>query len=192
MTAERVNVPMYEQLLLTEWIAGHPDLHGRAVGRHRRRRGRSRRRDRAPDPRRRVPGVAVRGFDIDAPTVNDANEAATAEGLGNLRFEVVDGGSLPVVAFDLVCVFDALHHMTEPDAVLDGIRAALRPGGSLLLAEAALIRRCGGGRGRPDRGDRLRLRPHLLLPGEQDRTAGPGWARRGRAGSHCARAARLR
>ena len=37
-----------------------------------------------------------------------------------------------------MCVFDALHHMTEPGAVLDGIRAALRPGGSLLLAEAAL------------------------------------------------------
>ena len=28
--------------------------------------------------------------------------------------------------------------MTEPGAVLDGILAALRPGGSLLLAEAAL------------------------------------------------------
>jgi hypothetical protein len=26
MTAERVNEPMYERLLLSEWIAGHPEL----------------------------------------------------------------------------------------------------------------------------------------------------------------------
>jgi SAM-dependent methyltransferase len=138
MTAERVNVPMYEQLLLTEWLAGHPELVAALSG--------------GIDVAEVGPGggTALRilagaypssrftGFDIDAPTVNDANEAAAAAGLANLRFEVVDGGSLPVGGFDLVCVFDALHHMTEPGAVLDGIRAALRPGGSLLLAEAAL------------------------------------------------------
>ena len=50
----------------------------------------------------------------------------------------MDGRALPAAAFDLVCLFDALHHLTEPGAVLGGIREALRPGGSLLLAEAAL------------------------------------------------------
>jgi hypothetical protein len=40
-----------------------------------------------------------------------------AEGLANLRFEAVDAG---------------------PSGVLDGMRAALRPGGSLLLAESAV------------------------------------------------------
>ena len=138
MTAERVNVPMYEQLLLTEWLAGHPELVAALSGGIDVAEVGTRRRDRAPDPRRRVPGSRFTGFDIDAPTVDEANEAAAAAGLGNLRFEVVDGGSLPVGGFDLVCVFDALHHMTEPGAVLDGIRAALRPGGSLLIAEAAL------------------------------------------------------
>src|SRR6187397_1475954 len=126
MTAERVNVPMYEQLLLPEWLAGHPELVAALAD--------------GIDVAEVGPGggTALRilagaypasrftGFDIDAPTVTDANEAAAAAGLANLRFEVVDGGSLPVGGFDLVCVFDALHHMTEPGAVLDGIRAALR------------------------------------------------------------------
>ena len=138
MTAERVNVPMYDQLLVSEWIAGHPDLHAAL--------------ERGVDVAevgpgggtalrilaRRFPASRFVGFDIDAATVAEANEAATAEGLANLRFEAVDASTLPERAFDIVCLFDAFHHMTDPDAVLDGIRASLRPDGSLLLAEAAL------------------------------------------------------
>lgn len=138
MTAERVNVPMYEQLLLSEWVAGHPELEAALA--------------RGIDVAEVGPGggTALRilarafkasqftGFDVDAPTVSEANASAAGGGLTNLRFEVLDGRSLPGEAFDLVCMFDAFHHMTEPEAVLDGVRAALRPGGSLLLAEAAL------------------------------------------------------
>jgi SAM-dependent methyltransferase len=138
MTAERVNVPMYEQLLLSEWIAGHPDLEALL--------------ERGIDAAevgpgggtalrilaRRFPTSRFVGFDIDAETVAEANAKASAEGLANLRFEAVDASVLPKAAFDVVCMFDAFHHMTDPDGVLDGIRASLRPGGSLLLAEAAL------------------------------------------------------
>ena len=138
MTAERVNVPMYEQLLLAEWIAGHPELESALargidvaeVGPG----GGSALRILA----RAFPASRFVGFDVDAATVAEATAATSAAGLANLRFEVVDGRALPASAFDLVCVFDALHHLTEAGAVLDGIRAALRPGGSLLLAEAAL------------------------------------------------------
>ena len=138
MTAERVNAPMYEQLLLSEWIAGHPDLHAALergvevaeVGPG----GGTALRILA----RRFPASRFVGFDIDAATVAEANEAVTAEGLANLRFEAVDASTLPEKAFDIVCLFDAFHHMTDPGAVLEGIRASLRPGGSLLLAEAAL------------------------------------------------------
>ena len=87
---------------------------------------------------RRFPASRFVGFDIDTATVTEANESATAEGLANLRFEAVDASELPEGAFDVVCMFDAFHHMTDPDAVLVGIRASLRPGGSLLLAEAAV------------------------------------------------------
>ena len=138
MTAERVNVPMYDRLLLSEWLAGHPDLHAAL--------------ERGVDAAevgpgggtalrilaRRFPASRFVGFDIDTATVTEANESATAEGLANLRFEAVDASELPEGAFDVVCMFDAFHHMTDPDAVLVGIRASLRPGGSLLLAEAAV------------------------------------------------------
>lgn len=138
MTAERVNVPMYAQLLLSEWIAGHPELEAALAS--------------GIDVAEVGPGggTALRilagafrnsrfvGFDVDSGTVVEANAATTAAGLANLRFEVLDASELPRAAFDLVCMFDAFHHITEPGAVMDGIRGALRPGGSLLLAEAAL------------------------------------------------------
>jgi SAM-dependent methyltransferase len=138
MTAERVNVPMYEKLLLSEWIAGHPELRDALVS--------------GIDVAEIGPGggTALRilarefpasrftGLDVDAATVSAANVAATTSGLTNLRFEAVDGNALPEAAFDLVCMFDAFHHMTDPDAILDGVRRSLRPGGSLLLAEAAM------------------------------------------------------
>jgi len=138
MTAERVNVPMFRKLLLSEWIDGHPDLrvalkHGIDVA------------EVGPGggTALRILGTAFPasrfvGFDVDSATVADANATAEAEGLDNVRFEVVDGRAMPSAAFDLVCIFDAFHHMTDPAAVLDGMRSALRPGGSMLIAEAAL------------------------------------------------------
>ena len=138
MTAERVNVPMYDQLLLSEWVAGHPELESRLssgidvaeVGPG----GGSALRILAAA----FPASRFVGFDVDPSTVVDANAVAADAGLTNLRFDVVGGAALPVAGFELVCMFDAFHHMTEPDSILDGVRMALRPGGSLLLAEAAL------------------------------------------------------
>jgi SAM-dependent methyltransferase len=138
MTAERVNVPMYERLLVSEWIAGHPQLRNALT--------------QGIDVAEIGPGggTALRilahefpasrfvGFDVDTATVSAANADALAAGLTSLRFEAVDGNALPAAAFDLVCMFDAFHHMTDPDGILDGVQRALRPGGSLLLAEAAL------------------------------------------------------
>ena len=138
MTPERVNVPMYEQLLLSEWIAGHPELEAAleqgievaAVGPG----GGTALRLLA----RAFPASRFTGFDIDAATIAGARGVAAAAGLANLRFEEADASILPAAAFDLVCLFDAFHHMTDPAGVLDGIRTALRPDGSLLLAEASL------------------------------------------------------
>ena len=138
MTAERVNVPMFRKLLLSEWIDGHPELRDAL--------------ERGIDVAEVGPGggTALRilaaafpasrfaGYDVDAATVADANAAATADGLTNVRFEAIDGSAMPRAAFDLVCIFDAFHHMTDPTALLDAMRSALRPGGSVLIAEAAL------------------------------------------------------
>jgi SAM-dependent methyltransferase len=137
MTAERVNVPMYQTLLLSEWIAGHPEVRASL--------------ERGIDVAEVGPGggTALRilagafpasrfvGFDIDPDTVADANAAAAAEGLANVRFEKVDGTAMPAAAFDLVCMFDAFHHLVDAEAVLDRMRTALRPGGSILVAESS-------------------------------------------------------
>ncbi len=138
MTVERVNVPLYRSLLVSEWIAGHPDLEAAL--------------QRGIDVAEIGPGggTALRllagafpasrfvGFDIDAPTVAEANATAAGDALGNVRFEVADGNALSAASVDLVCIFDAFHHLTDPGGVLDAVHRALRPAGSLLLAEAAL------------------------------------------------------
>src|SRR5512146_1602176 len=90
MTAERVSVPMYEQLLLSEWVAGPPELEAALA--------------RGVDVAEVGPGggTALRilarafkasrfsGFDVDAASVAEANASAAGEGLANLRFEVAD------------------------------------------------------------------------------------------------------
>lgn len=137
MEPEQVNVPMYEQLLLGEWIAGHPELEealraGIDVAEVGPGGGTAMRLLAAAFPASRFTG-----FDLDARVVAKANDTARAAGLNNVRFVATDGSALPAAAFDLVCMFDAFHHMTAPEAVLAGMRTAIRPGGSLLLAESS-------------------------------------------------------
>lgn len=137
MTAERVNAPMYRALLLSEWVAGHPELESALregidvaeVGPG----GGTALRILAAE----FPASRFFGFDLDPGAVAEANANVAADGLENVRFEAADGAAMPAEAFDLVCMFDSFHHVTDPDAVLSGMRAALRPGGSILLAEAA-------------------------------------------------------
>ena len=106
-TSERVNVPMYEGLLVGEWVAGHQELAAAL--------------ERGIDVAEVGPGggTALRllattypassftGYDVDAVTVEQANEAVARQGLGNVRFVATDGGSMPAGAYDLVCMFDA-------------------------------------------------------------------------------------
>lgn len=133
--AERVNGPMYARHLVDDWIAGHPDVDAALRA--------------GIDVAEIGPGggTALRllasafpasrfaGFDIDPAQVERANRAAVAAGLANLRFDAVDAAGLPAAAFDLLCVFDAFHHMTAPGPVIAAIGASLRPGGWLLIAE---------------------------------------------------------
>ncbi len=138
MTSERVNAPMYRAFLLDEWIAGHPELRAAL--------------ERGIDVAEVGPGsgTALRilagafpasrfvGYDVDVATVREAVATAAGEGLANVRFVALDGRALPRATYDLVCMFDAFHHVTDPSAVFDGMHAALRPDGSLLLAESAV------------------------------------------------------
>jgi len=135
---ERINRPMYAAHLLDGWIAGHPELQagltaGIDVAEIGPGGGEALRLLAAAFPASRFTG-----YDLDPLQVARANAAATGAGLANLRFEVRDAARLPAGAFDLVCVFDALHHFGQPAAALAAVRAALRDGGSFLVAESSL------------------------------------------------------
>lgn len=89
---------------------------------------------------RAFPEAQVIGIDLDAASVAEASALVTKEGLADrvhielanaadLRTRLVDDG------FDLVTVFEALHDMGEPVAALRSIRAAVRAGGAVLVAD---------------------------------------------------------
>lgn len=59
------------------------------------------------------------------------------EGLANVRPVLVTGSDsgLPAGSLDLALLVDVYHELAAPDAVMAGVRRALRPGGRLVLVE---------------------------------------------------------
>jgi SAM-dependent methyltransferase len=89
------------------------------------------------------PSSTFTGFDYHAASIEVARERAAAAGLADrVRFEVAGADDFPGEAYDLICIFDALHDMGDPTAAATHIRQALAPGGTWLLVE-------------PNAGDRL-------------------------------------
>ena len=75
--------------------------------------------------------------DIDAGVLTEVREAAQREGFANIETVVgapddpkLDGGSL-----DGVLIVNAYHEMREYEAMLAGIRRALKPGGRLVIVD---------------------------------------------------------
>ena len=83
-----------------------------------------------------APERALLGFDYDARKVRSASESAWRG--GRIRFEERDILSCPLPRSDAVLLLDVLHYWAadKQDALLARIRAALRPGGRLILRDA--------------------------------------------------------
>jgi SAM-dependent methyltransferase len=86
---------------------------------------------------RAFPGVRVDGLDADAASVEDARARAEVAGVADRASfarrdaaAVAEGGP-----YDLVCILEALHDMARPVEALAGARAALAPGGGVLVAD---------------------------------------------------------
>jgi 2-polyprenyl-3-methyl-5-hydroxy-6-metoxy-1,4-benzoquinol methylase len=80
-------------------------------------------------------GVHAEGYDISPEMIEIARQEAEREGL-DLRFEAGDYEQLDLGRrFDSCLLYDALHHSGRPELVLTAARRALKPGGTLLLAE---------------------------------------------------------
>lgn len=82
-------------------------------------------------------GTRFTGYELDPVAVERASAEAAARGLDNVQLEVRDAHRLDrESSFGLVLILDAFHHFGRPDEVLASVRRALRPGGSLVMAEA--------------------------------------------------------
>jgi len=76
------------------------------------------------------------GYDLCGDAIATAQEAASAKGLTNLRFETKDlTGYDAKDAFDFVTSFDAVHDQKDPQALVSGLYGCLRPGGAYLMQD---------------------------------------------------------
>ncbi|WP_395243237.1 class I SAM-dependent methyltransferase [Agromyces sp. MMS24-K17] len=88
---------------------------------------------------RAYPDAIVDGFDIDAPAIEAAHEHAA--GLENVTFSELRGEQLADEGedrYDAAFVFEALHDMPDPVAVLSSIRRAVRPDGVVVVMDEAV------------------------------------------------------
>ncbi|WP_332645124.1 class I SAM-dependent methyltransferase [Aeromicrobium sp.] len=82
------------------------------------------------------PNSRLTGYDFEEDAIEAARAEASALGLKNARFEVLDVASLDeVAAYDLITAFDAIHDQAHPGTVLAAISRALRDDGTFLLVD---------------------------------------------------------
>ena len=86
---------------------------------------------------RAYPGATVDGIDLDeASIVAAAPRANEPDVVGRLTFAVRDASELAAAGpYDLITIFEALHDMARPVEVLAAARAALSPGGAMLVVD---------------------------------------------------------
>ena len=85
---------------------------------------------------RAFPNAEVVGFDLDEASIADARRNALEAGMGErTTFEVNDGAAVPAESFDLVCIFEAVHDLSQPVAVLAELRRLRAPGGHVLVMD---------------------------------------------------------
>jgi len=76
------------------------------------------------------------GFDNHEPSIQHAQKAAAAAGVGDrITFMVSEAGKIPNHQYGLVAFFDCLHDMGDPEGALRRARETLAPGGKVMLVE---------------------------------------------------------
>jgi len=135
----RFTRPMFENLLAAEWLPAVPDLHERlqadpparvadvACGQ-----GRS-----STAIARAYPKVTVDGIDLDEASIAAARELLPGSGVeGRVTFHLANAADPGFSErYDLVTIFEALHDMSYPVAVLSTLRGMLAEGGSLVVGD---------------------------------------------------------
>jgi 2-polyprenyl-3-methyl-5-hydroxy-6-metoxy-1,4-benzoquinol methylase len=87
------------------------------------------------------PSVTVRGIDLDEASITEARRTAADAGVADRVSFTLGDAANPAAQlaedgpFDLVTVFEALHDMSDPVAVLRAARALLADGGSVFIGD---------------------------------------------------------
>ncbi|MEW5769455.1 MAG: class I SAM-dependent methyltransferase [Pseudomonadota bacterium] len=82
------------------------------------------------------PRSRFHGFDAHAASIGEARRLAEEAGLGErTSFEVTRAADYPGKNYGLICFFDALHDMGDPDAAARRAASALAPDGTVMLIE---------------------------------------------------------
>ncbi|MFC4060779.1 SAM-dependent methyltransferase [Planomonospora corallina] len=135
----RINRPAFTHELPAAWLAALPDVVARLRA--------------APRPRiadvgcgqgwstlavaRAFPNAEVEGIDLDEASIAEAREQAERAGLADrIRLTRADAASMAGSGpYDLVLILEALHDFPRPVEALRAVRAALAPGGAVLVAD---------------------------------------------------------
>src|SRR4051794_5981548 len=89
-----------------------------------------------PGPGARYPQAVVHGVDMDDASIALARTNLAGSGVENrVRFDVRDLAAATEEPYDVATMFETLHDLSHHVEVLTAIRASLRPGGALLLAD---------------------------------------------------------
>ena len=139
------NRPQFHHLLGTDWLPAITDVHERLM----------------VDPPARIadlgcgegwstiaiarayPKARVDGIDLDDPAIAQARRNLEGSGVADrVAFHARDAAE-PALrgAFDLVTIFEAVHDMSQPVAVLRAARELLAPGGTLLVVDERVAER---------------------------------------------------
>jgi SAM-dependent methyltransferase len=135
-----INYPAFWHQLPDEWLPAIPDIHAH-LGQ--------------ADPPARIadigcgygwsslgmargyPNVHVDGFDLDAPSIERAQENAKRNRLTErVHFQVRDAGDPSLAGqYDLVTAFECVHDMTDPVGALKTMRRLVKEGGAVLIVD---------------------------------------------------------
>lgn len=85
---------------------------------------------------KRYPESRFTGYDLCEEAIAFATRMAEREGLANVRFATRDlTGYAEPGRWDLVFSFDAVHDQKDPQGLIEGLHASLRPGGVYLMQD---------------------------------------------------------
>jgi 2-polyprenyl-3-methyl-5-hydroxy-6-metoxy-1,4-benzoquinol methylase len=132
------NRPLFLTVLGSEWLPAIQDVHARLQA----------------DPPARVadvacgvgwssigiargyPAVRVDGFDLDAPSIEDARQNAADAGVADrVTFQVRDAAEALHGSYQLVIVFEAIHDLSRPVEVLRTMRRLVAADGAVIVVD---------------------------------------------------------